>query len=159
MASMLQFESGSGRRPVMKRTLIGALVGAVLLVVAIPVQAQGGFGRGRGACWKQGGANCSRRMGIGLRNGRGPRAFSGTCPPLAFNSQPAAPNAATPASGAQADSAVVPFGRDRGLMNGTGPRALNGTCPRLGLNAPAANPSTADTPSESPAPQGKAVTK
>lgn len=143
----------------MKRMLIGALVGALLFIVTIPAQAQGGFGRGRGACWRQGGANCSRPMGIGLRNGTGPRALSGTCPRLAFNPQTAASNAEPPASGAQSDSAVGPSGRGRGLMNGTGPRALNGTCPRTGLNAPAANAPTAGTAPAIPSTSGKTVTK
>ena len=147
----------------MKRILIGALAGVLLISSAVPALAQGGFGRGRGPRWSQGGASWGGPMG--MRNGMGPGAFRGNCPRFAFNSQAAASNALPVAPGTQAANPnMAPFGR--GLMNGTGPRALNGTCPRLALNPPPANAPAATTPPATAPPAGtsfaapsKSVTK
>jgi hypothetical protein len=114
----------------MKRMLIAALAGALLFILTTPVQAQGGFGRGRGPRWSQGGASWSRPMGMGMRIGMGPGAFRGTCPRFACS-------------------------RGRGLRDGTGPRAQNGTCLRFGPNAPGANAPAASKPPAPPVPPAK----
>ncbi len=143
----------------MNYRLIGALAGALLFTLNVPVQAQGGCGRGQGPGWSQAGASWSRPMGVQMRNGMGPGAARGSCRRLALNSVAASSNTVPVTPKAQSQNAAGPYGRGRGLMNGTGPRALNGTCPRFGPNAPGAKAPATSTPPATPSASGKAVTK
>ena len=75
-----------------------------------------------------------RGVGLGPRNGTGPRAQMGACPLV--NGSPAV---STPAAGFRGRGFGMAWGGGRGwgqgggfgMRNGTGPRARNGTCPLL----------------------------